>query len=325
MSPSHEHLSRWYHQLAQQLEAGRPLAEALRTSHGNGRINAVAGAMADAIEQGGSVDEALGIARGALPEADTLFLSAAAETGRLPRILQTLSARHEQFRTLKLRLIFACAYPAAVLHVGLLLFPLRQMISGENGLVWDSAVYLRGLSWTLLPLWASVGLIAAIAGRRTEWLRCLGRAVPLVRGYLRAQALADFAQALANFLDAGLAIQRAWPLAGLLSRTPDLNEAAQKITTAITRGELPGPRMREYACFPADFAARYQVGEATGHLEENLFRLARDYQEQADRKLKSVSVIYPTGLLVVVGGLTIFQVVSFYAGYLKVLSELGGP
>ena len=281
--------------------------------------------MATVIEQGGSVDESLRVARPSLPEADTLFLSAAAETGRLPRILQTLAVHHEQLRAVKLRIVLACAYPVAVLHLGLLLLPLRQMISGENGFVWDSAVYLHGLAWTLLPLWASVGLITAIAKQRPEWLRRLGRTAPLAKGDLHAQALADFSQALANFLEAGLAIERAWPVAGLLSRSPDLNEVAQEIATAIRRGEPPGPKLRGYACFPNDFAARYEIGEATGHLEDNLFRLAHDYQEKADRKLKSAAVIYPTGLLVIVGGLAIFQVVSFYAGYLKVFSEMGGP
>lgn len=325
MSPSHEHLSRWYQQLARHLEAGRPLSEALRTSCGISRLDAVANSMADVIDRGGSVDEALLVARGSLSEADTLFLSAAAETGRLPKTLQSLSIHHEQFRALKLRLVFACAYPAAVLHVGLLLFPLRQMISGDHGFVWDSGVYFRGLSWTLLPLWISFGLIAANARRRPEWLRRIGRVLPLVKGYLHAQALADFSRALANFLDAGLAIERAWPIAGLLTRTPNLNDAAQEIARAISRGALPGPLLREYRCFPIDFAARYATGEATGHLEENLFRLAGDYQERADRKLKTIAVIYPGGILLVVGAWAIIQVVSFYAGYLNVLSELGGP
>src|SRR5688572_33334117 len=109
----HRKLAAWYQQLAQHLEAGVPLAAALRASQGTGAPARALEAMAATIEAGGSVGDALRSAGPWLPYADLLALTAAAEAGRMPRTLQTLSNRHAQIGDAKLRTILACIYPLA--------------------------------------------------------------------------------------------------------------------------------------------------------------------------------------------------------------------
>src|SRR4051812_3880957 len=98
VSLSHRQLSAWYLQLAQQLEAGLPLAGALRSSRGTGMPSVVLEKMAGAIEAGGSADDALRSAESRLPLADLLALSAASEAGRMPRTLRHLAQRHAELR-----------------------------------------------------------------------------------------------------------------------------------------------------------------------------------------------------------------------------------
>lgn len=325
MSLSHKNLSAWYHLLAQQLDAGLTFPLALRATLGGGAPASGILQMAEAIDRGSSIDDALRIAGAWLPEPDRLFLSAGAQTGRLPRVLHNLSVRHAQFSSVKTRLLLACAYPLVVLHLGLLLFPILRMIDWKNGFAWDPAAYAQALACTLLPLWLASLLLFFLARRQSPILHRLAKLLPGFRGYAVAQALADFAFAIGNFLEAGLRIDHAWQVAGLITRSPALRSAAADINTVIARGEAPGPHVARHTCFPPDFVALYQTGETTGQLEQNLFRLAELNQERANASLKVVSLLYPglalVGAIILVG----YNLITFYSGYLNMLGDLSAP
>jgi type II secretory pathway component PulF len=325
MPLSHKKLSAWHHLLAQQLEAGLTLPTALRATAGTGAPAATLDAMAKTIEHGGSIDDALRLTRDWLPVSDALFLSAAAPSGRLPRVLRNLSERHAQFSAVKTRLLLACLYPLAILHLGLLLFPLVRMIDWEKGFLWDPAAYVRALALGLLPLWLIAAAIWYLAARESPLLHRLAQLLPAVRGYTRAQSLADFAFTLGNFLEAGLRIDPAWQVAGSLNRSPALQAAARDIDAVIASGQPPGPRLAHFPCFPADFVALYQTGESTGQLEQNLLRLAALNQERANHALKVASLLYPSLLLVATVVFIGYQVVTFYAGYFKMIESLATP
>lgn len=320
----HKKLARWYLILAQHLEAGVPLANALRFSSGAGVPAREIEAVAALIEQGGSINDALRAFERWMPVADRRFFSAAAEAGRLPRVLRNLSARHAQSSSVKLRLLLASLYPLGVLHIGLLLFPVLRMINWEKGFFWDGSAYARALALTFLPLWGVLLTLGFLARRQSPVLGQLGRMLPLFRGYIKAQALADFSFGLGNFLDAGLPISRAWLAAGEVARSPELLSASQQMDTRIEHGEAPGSALSGYRCFPADFVALYRAGESTGQLEQNLFQLASLNQEQADHHLKLATLVYPGLLFLFVAGMVAYLVISFYSGYFKMLGDLAG-
>jgi type II secretory pathway component PulF len=325
MPLSHKKLSAWYHLLAQQLDAGLPFSTALRASVGGGAPAAALVRMADTAERGGSIDDALRETGAWLPHADKLFLSAGAETGRLPRVLRNLSARHAQFGAVKTRLLLACAYPLAIVHLGFLLFPLLRMIDWEKGFLWDAPAYARALACTLLPLWIACAAILVLANRQSPILFRAMKILPAFRGYAVAQSLADFAFALGNFLDAGLRIDRAWQIAGLIARSPALRTAAEAIDAVISRGENPGAHLARHPCFPPDFVALYQTGETTGQLEHNLLRIAEQNQDRANTALKVASLLYPALLFIATVVFVGYHVVSFYSGYIKMLGDLSSP
>lgn len=322
MSTGHRKLSAWYLQLAQQLEAGLTLAEALRLSRGTGIPAHGLDAMARKIETGGSASDALNAASEWLPLADRLSLSAGAIAGRMPRTLRALSTRHAQLGAAKLRVLLACLYPAAVLHLGLILLPITRMIDWETGFAWSPAAYIRGLSFTVIPLWTVAIVLWILVRQENVWVARLFRIIPIVRNYVRAQALSDFCFGLGNFLEAGVPIDRAWAAAGSISRAPDLKAAAKSMAPVIARGEPPGSKLADANCFPPDFIALYRTGETAGQLESNLLRLAEQNQEKAQRALSLASVVYPGLALVCVAVGVAYFVISVYGGYLKMLTGL---
>jgi general secretion pathway protein F/type IV pilus assembly protein PilC len=322
MALSHKKLSVWYHQLAQQLEAGLTLAESLRSSRDLGPGARTLTNMAAAIETGGSTDDALRTAGDSLPVADRLFLSAAAAAGRMPRTLHVLSDRHAELSAAKLRALLACLYPLAVLHLGLVLLPLVRMIDWEKGFTWDASAYLRGLSLVIVPVWTGI-VVFWILSRADHPAVVKGvRTIPIVGSYLKAQSLSDFAFGLGNFLEAGIPIDRAWKTAAMVSRSSELNRAAKEMTGIIEQGQPPGRYLDRWPCFPPDFVALYRTGETSGQLESNLFRLAATHQQDAQRALKLATIVYPGILFVCVAIGVAYFVISIYGGYLKMLTDV---
>jgi type II secretory pathway component PulF len=317
MPLSHRRLAAWYVQLAQQLEAGLPLAAALRTGRGRA-IETMAGT----IERGGSTDDALRAGAGWLPLPDQLALSAAAEAGRLPQTLRALSARHAQLAKAQLRIVLACLYPLGILHFGLLLLPLTRMIDWEKGVLWSTTGYIRGVAVTVGPLWVVLAILAVLARRQSPVLTHIARLLPAARGYVKAQALADLAFNLGNFLEAGVPIGRAWATAGLITRSPELKPAADAMAAAVERGEPPSRHLPQWRCFPPEFVTEYRTGEATGQLEASLGRLTAQYQEAAGRSLAFATLLYPAVVFLIVAGGVVYFVVSLYAGYLRMITKM---
>ena len=322
MALSHRKLSAWYAQLAQQLESGLPFTQALRLARGTGMPSAGLEGMATTIESGGSVDAALRAGTAWLPPADVLALSAAAEAGRMPRTLRNLSVRHGEIGAAQLRLMLACVYPLGVLHFGLLLLPVLGMIDWEKGFQWSTPGYLRQVALSLGPLWALVIATSWLVRRGNPAVLAVARALPAIGGYMRAQALADFAFALGNLLEAGVPIGRAWATAGAIARSRDLQAAARAMEQAIAQGSAPGPQLAAWPVFPPDFVALYVGGETTGQLEPNLLRLATLQQDAANRALTQATLIYPTLLFFGVAGMVIYQVTKFYGAYLKMIQGM---
>lgn len=319
MPLSHRRLAAWYTQLAQQLEAGLPFVAALRSSRGP-----TIEAMASTIERGGSTDDALRAGAAWLPLPDQLALSAAAEAGRMPQTLHALATRHGQLAKAQLRIVLACVYPLAVLHLGLFLLPITRMIDWEKGFQWSPYAYIRGLAATLIPLWIILAVLITLARQQSRVLTRVARWLPVLRRYAKTQALADLAFTLGNFTEAGVPIGRAWATAALITRSPALKQAADSLASAVERGEPPGRHLTDWDCFPPDFIAEYRTGEATGKLDFNLARLTGQYQEAANRALALATLLYPALVFLIIAAGVVYFVVSFYAGYLNMISKMAG-
>jgi type II secretory pathway component PulF len=318
----HRKLSAWYQQLAQHLDAGIPLAAAFRTSQGTGAPAASLATMAETIERGGTVDDALRSAGAWLPPGDMLSLGAAAHAGRMPGTLRNLAARHEQLGSAKIRLLMASLYPLCILHLGLLLLPVVRMIDWEKGFHWSSAAYVRTLAVTLVPLWLGVFVLITLARRRNMVLARVTGILPAIGNYIRTQALADFSFTLGNLLDAGVPIGKAWAATGLISSSRSLKAAASSMAETVEQGQAPGSRLNAFPCFPADFVALYRTGESTGQLDTSLLRLSTLYQEAANRALGVATIIYPVVIYLLVAAGVAYFVISIYAGYLNALGEM---
>ncbi len=322
MALGHRSLSAFYRQFGEQLVAGLPFAEAVRASQGTGMAPDILTAMAGAIEAGGTIEQAFQAAAGPIPLADRQVLTAAAQAGRMPQTLASLSARHDQLGAIQLRLALACAYPLLVLHAGIVLLPLLRMVDWEKGFLWNAAIYARDIATGAIPLWTMIVVTCILIRRENRAVFVIGTRLPFVSAYLRAQGLSDFAFSLAQYLGAGIHLDRAWALAGATARRPELRDAAKQIEAANARGQPPGGLLPTLPCFPADFVAFYRTGESSGQLEQNLHHVAGQYQDRASRGLTLAAMFYPALLFAGVALVVAINVLRFYGAYFDRLGKL---
>ncbi len=324
MALSHDKLSIFYRQLSQQLGAGLTLAQALRAPSPAPAADSFR--LAARAEGGESMSAIFAAAGSWLPVADRPFLNAAAASGRLPLVLANLSDRHAQIAVTRRRVAMASIYPLVVFHLGALLVPFLRLIDFEEGLQGGVSDYVGGLLAILIPVWGGAVLLWWLARRENPLVLALLDLAPAIGGYRRHQALADFAFALGNLLEAGAPIGPAWLDAGGIARSRRLREAAEKIRVRVECGEAPGPHLAALGVFPPEFVARYQTGEVTGSLDTSLLALAADHQATANQRLQAASLLYPGllfgGVALMIGWIVISFAMQYYGTINRMLDGM---
>ncbi len=282
-------------------------------------------ALGNALAAGASLDEALTQAARWIPEADRYFISAGAESGRLPAVFRRLAERHQQLARVRNTLLVAALYPLFVLHMVALVLPALAVIEppGENSTFhFDFARYFSLVFAILVPAWTLGGGFTLLAINGHPVARRVLGVLPGASGFLKNRALSDLAAALAGFLESGVIVSRAWGAAGLVSGDTALKQAALAIATGAESGEAPSRLLRQFPQLPATFADFYTTGERTGRLEEALWQLSSQYADAAKRSLTFAVALYPTLLFLIAAALAVWQVLRFWLTYFENISKI---
>lgn len=318
--PSHKDLSNWYAQVGQHLEAGVLLVDALRLCEGlptKGRLD-----MADRLEAGEPFNAVMASAPKWLPRADRQFMVAGMETGSLPLTLQNLSERHAAIGATQMKLLLGLTYPIGVLHIAALVLPIARMIDYENGIQWDLNKYLIEAAAIILPICLILAAVLYLARSDSPLLLRLLRLLPILRTYAQSQALADLAYSIGTFIGAGVPVPSAWRLSVKLVNDARYTKAATQLEPTFAAGEDPSSRLRQFKCFPADFAAFYRTGAESGHLDANLLIAGRQYQERANRAMTFATIVYPSLIFAAIAGVIIYTIFKVFGGYLQIFETL---
>jgi type II secretory pathway component PulF len=317
---AHKTLANWYNQLGQQLEAGLSLPEAVLLCEGpplKGRQ-----ALHKSLVNGDSIEIAFAKTHKWLPAADRIFISAAAETGRIPQTFLSLAARHVRIAETQSRILLSLIYPIGVIHVAALALPLMSMIDFETGLQWDLALYIQLALSLLIPLWGIIGVLVFMSRIDSPLIPRLLRSIPILRKYKYFQTIADFSESLAVFVETGIPIQSAWAHAVEIASDPRIQKAYNKLLPTFAAGQDPSSRLQESSVFPSDLVALYRSGARSGQLDKTLKHASRQYQEKANNSLKLAAMVYPSLCFAVAAGIVALMVYKLYGGYLDSIMEM---
>jgi type IV pilus assembly protein PilC len=180
--------------------------------------------------------------------------------------------------------------------------------------------------------WAFIGVSVGGAWafrkfRRSDWGRPKWDAfrlrVPMKIGdIVQKVALARWSRTLSALVAAGVPLLAALDITAKTAGNHVVEKAMAEVVESVKRGGTIADPLREASVFPGMVAQMVAVGEETGALDTMLSKIADFYEDQVDASVKSLTSILEPIMLVVVGGIVGFIVISMYLPLFKVYDQI---
>jgi type IV pilus assembly protein PilC len=185
---------------------------------------------------------------------------------------------------------------------------------------------IKGQWWAFIIV--SVGTVYAFRKfKRSEWGRPKWDAfrlrVPMKIGdIVQKVALARWSRTLSALTAAGVPLLAALDITAKTAGNHVVEKAMGEVIESVKRGGTIAEPLRHAAVFPGMVAQMVAVGEETGALDTMLSKIADFYEDQVESAVKSLTSILEPIMLVVVGGIVGFIVISMYLPLFKVYDQI---
>jgi type IV pilus assembly protein PilC len=125
-------------------------------------------------------------------------------------------------------------------------------------------------------------------------------------------ALARWSRTFSGAVSSGVPMLQAIQLTGETSGNVVVEQSMDEVYASVkSGGSLAGP-IEDNAIFPPMVGHMIAVGEETGQLEHMLTKIADFYETEVDAKVKALTALIEPVMIVFVGGMVGFIVVSMY-------------
>jgi type IV pilus assembly protein PilC len=136
-------------------------------------------------------------------------------------------------------------------------------------------------------------------------------------------ALARFSRTFSGLIAAGVPMLEAIDITGKTSGNKVIEKAMDDVRESVKKGgSLTQPMTRVPEAFPVMVTQMIGVGEETGALETMMTKVADFYEEQVDAAVKALTSILEPVMIVIVGAIVGFIVISMYLPMFKVYDQI---
>jgi type IV pilus assembly protein PilC len=135
-------------------------------------------------------------------------------------------------------------------------------------------------------------------------------------------ALARWSRTLSALVAAGVPLLAALDITAKTAGNHVVEKAMAEVIESVKRGGTIAEPLRHASVFPGMVAQMVAVGEETGALDSMLSKIADFYEDQVEAAVKSLTSILEPIMLVVVGGIVGFIVISMYLPLFKVYDQI---
>jgi type IV pilus assembly protein PilC len=135
-------------------------------------------------------------------------------------------------------------------------------------------------------------------------------------------ALARWSRTLSALVAAGVPLLAALDITAKTAGNHVVEKAMAEVIESVKRGGTIAEPLRHASVFPGMVAQMVAVGEETGALDGMLSKIADFYEDQVEAAVKSLTSILEPVMLVVVGGIVGFIVISMYLPLFKVYDQI---
>jgi type IV pilus assembly protein PilC len=190
-----------------------------------------------------------------------------------------------------------------------------------------------GMSHALTSRWYVLLVVTAavvwsfVAWKKSEWGRPqwdrFRLRIPLKIGdTVQKIALARWSRTFSALIGSGVPILQAIDITGKTAGNAMVEKAMAGVTESVKRGGTIAAPLKDVPVFPAMVVDMIAVGEETGALDTMLSKVADFYETEVDAAVKAITSILEPVMIVVVGGMVGFIVISMYLPLFKVYDQI---
>lgn len=341
-------ITQFARQLSTLQDAGLPILRSLRIleeQQKSGNFKRVVGYVADDIEGGSTLSEAMGKSPKAF---DKLFVNmvAAGETGGvLDLILSRIAEFLEKAQKLKSRVKSAMIYPTFVISaalgivLGLMTFVipsfstvliemgggadmpiLTQKVLGCS----DWIVHSHGWAWILGSPVAFIFTINTLRRfRHTRYaVDAIKLKLPIIGPLSGKISVTRWSRTLGTLISAGVPILDAINTSRATSGNEVYARMLGRVHDSIRQGETFAGPLRQSKTVDLIVSNMVSVGEETGDLDKMLAKIADNYDEQIDVMVGSLMSLLEPMLIMVLGVIVMTIVMAVFLPMIKIITTL---
>jgi type IV pilus assembly protein PilC len=158
---------------------------------------------------------------------------------------------------------------------------------------------------------------------RIQWDRLKLKFPMKIGDIVQKVCLARFSRTFSGLIAAGVPMLEAIEITGKTSGNKVIEMAMDDVRDSVKKGgSLTQPMTKVPEAFPVMVTQMIGVGEETGALETMMSKVADFYEEQVDAAVKALTSILEPVMIIVVGAIVGFIVISMYLPMFKVYDSI---
>jgi type IV pilus assembly protein PilC len=181
--------------------------------------------------------------------------------------------------------------------------------------------------WWMIFMLAGGTAFAFLKWKKSSWGRPqwdhFRLHIPMKIGKIVQQvAVARWSRTLSSLTSAGVPLLLALDITGRTGGNVAIEEAMDGVIASVKRGGTIAAPLAQAPIFPTMVTHMVGVGEETGALDAMLDKVAEFYEDQVEASVKALTSILEPIMIVVIGGIVGFIVVSMYLPLFTVYNNI---
>ncbi|MEN3028324.1 MAG: type II secretion system F family protein [Aquificaceae bacterium] len=333
-------LSIFCRQLGTMINAGLNIIDALKIlgeQLPDRRLKDASVKIAQMVSEGKSLSTSMSGFPNVFPEFIVNLIKVGEETGNLDIALIRAADYYEKMAMIKGKIKSASFYPTFVIIVataivtGILYFlvpTFAQIYSSFGGelplptqmLIAASNAIRSGLPYILALIVGFTFTFRFLMKKNYQFKKIVHTFMlraPKMGELVMKSTMAKFARTMATLFSSGVALERAFEIAGQVTGNVVIKEALDSAKKSVVEGEPMYRALERTRMFPRIIVAMVRVGEDTGRLDDMLDTIARFYEDEFDKAVEGMIKLIEPMLMVFIGGVVGTILIALYMPIFK--------
>ena len=335
-------------QFASMYNAGIPIVQGLdimTKQTENRSLREVVSQVKSDVESGTTLADAMKKHPRAFDDLYVNLVAAGEAGGVLDAVLQRLSVYIEKAMKLKKKVKGAMIYPAIVMFVAVMVvamimifvIPVFSKIFGEMGvalplptrIIVGASNFLSGIGGLIVFLLIVAAIVGLIQYRKTANGKMttdrLLLKLPILGDLLRKVSVARFSRTLGTLISSGVPILDGLEICAKSAGNKVVEKVVFEVKKDVASGKTVSEPMAKSEVFPPMVVQMISVGESTGSLDQMLQKIAEFYDDEVDNSVANLTTMLEPIMMVFLGTVIGFIVVSLYLPIFQLGKVVGGP